>query len=376
MTTYYALLLFTLPIPWIAKLIWPHQIKWPELAATLVVNFLVVTLLFFTGTAGQTSDREIWSGEIVSKDRKHGHYLRPYSCRCRQTCSGSGSNRSCYETCDTCYEDRYTVTWTARSNIGDFTIEHLDRSSSGVYKTVDPARYTEINKGDPCSRSVPFTNYVKAVPESLFHANPVILEKFKDMIPEYPGKIYDIYKINRVVSVGVSLPDMAAWNQDLSLVMRKLGPQRQANVIIVFVNTDDPKYAHALESRWIGGKKNDAILVVGTKKYPEIDWVHVMGWSKNQLFNVALRDEVQAMEKIDRTSIMQAVEKHVGTTFQRRHMSEFEYLKDEIEPPFWAVVVIGILGVLLSLGASYYFYRHDPWDTGSSNGPRRYRKSY
>lgn len=372
MTTYYALLLFTLPIPWIAKLIWPHQIKWPELAATLAISFVVVTLLFFTGTAGQTADREIWSGEIVSKDRKHGHYLRSYSCRCRETCSGSGSSRSCYQTCDTCYEDRYTVTWTARSNIGDFTIEHLDRGSRSVYKTVDPARYTEIQTGDACSRSVPFTNYVKAVPESLFHANPVVLEKFRDMIPEYPGKIYDHYKINRVVSVGVSLPDMAAWNQDLSLVMRKLGPQRQANVVIVFVNTDDAKYAHALESRWIGGKKNDAILVVGTKKYPEIDWVHVMGWSKNQLFNVALRDEVLAMKNIDRAQIMQAVEKHVSTTFQRRHMSEFEYLRDEIEPPFWAVVMIGILGVLLSLGTSYYFYRHDPWSSGYS-GPRRFR---
>lgn len=374
MTTYYALLLLTLPIPWIAKLIWPHQIKWPELAATLAVNFLVITLLFFVGTAGQTADREIWNGEIVSKDRKHGHYLRPYSCNCRQTCSGSGKDRTCYETCDTCYEDRYTVSWTARSNIGDFTIEHLDRGSSGVYKTADPARYTEIKAGDACSRSMPFTNYIKAVPESLFHANPVILAKFADMVPEYPGKIYDHYKINRVLAVGVNLPDAAAWNHDLSSTLRKLGPQRQANVVVVFVNTNDANYTHALESKWVGGKKNDTILVVGTTQYPKIDWVNVISWSKNELFKVQLRDDVLALENVDRAGIMQAINKNVSTTFQRRDMKEFEYLKDEIEPPMWAVVTIGILGMLLSLGASFYFYRHDPWHDGPTyRGGRRVR---
>jgi hypothetical protein len=372
MSGWMVLLLLTLPMPWIAKSIWPHKIQLLEVLSTLLITTILVSAVYFAGIAGMTHDREIWNGKITSKDRRHGHYLRPYECNCYESCSGTGKDRSCTRHCSTCYEDRYTVTWTAHSTIDPFTIEHFDRGSRSVYNEPDPHRYTIIQPGDPCSRAHSFTNYVKAVPESLFHANPLIKEKFAGKIPAYPGSIYDYYKINRVLTVGVQVPELDKWNHELSMTLRDLGPRRQANAIIVFVNTDDPNYQYALESAWIGGKKNDIIVMIGTTSYPNIDWVAISSWTDKQLFKVQLRDELFDLKQVDRTKVLATLEKHTNTTFVRKNMQDFEYLKDQIEPPLWVIILALVLGVGASLGASYYFYHNNPFEELYSN--RRYRR--
>lgn len=361
MTTYLLLLLLVLPVPWVAKLIWPHEIKFVEVLVTILLSVLVLSCVYFAGRAGMTWDTEIWNGKITGKERTHGHYLRPYTCNCRTSCTGSGKDQSCSTTCDTCYEDRYTVDWTANSTIGPFTIEHFDSGSSSVYRSPDPHRYSIIERNDPCSRARSFTNYVKAVPESLFHANPVLIKKFEGMIPQYPGRVYDHYHVDRALAVKVPVPDLKEWNQGISLILRELGPNKQANVIVVMVNTDDPNYQYALEGAWIGGKKNDIIVIMGITQWPQIQWVAVSSWSKAEMFKVQLRDSIMALGEVKRDEILKLIEQHTAKSFERRHMKEFEYLANEIEPPMWVIVLALILSLLASIGASIYFYRYDPF---------------
>ena len=40
-------------------------------------------------------------------------------------------------------------------------------------------------------------------------------------------------------------------------------------------------------------------------------------------------------------------------------MKEFEYLKDDIEPPTWLIVLCLVLGIGGSIGVSFVFYKHD-----------------
>lgn len=371
--TWLGLLLLVIPVPWIAKMIWPREIKLLEVGVILLISIVLVTGIYFAGIAGQTMDREIWNGEITAKDRKHGTYEQPYECNCRESCSGSGKDRSCSTTCDTCYETHYTVSWTAYSNIGNFRLSHEDSTSRRVYNLPDPQRYVVVKVGDPCSTSNMFTNYVKAVPESLFHANPMLQKRFQALIPKYPGEIYDFYKINRVLAMGVNVPDIQQWNEDLSNALRKAGPQRQANAVVLFVNTPDPSYIHALESAWLGGKKNDILVVVGVTEYPKIEWVAVSSWSKAELFKVQLRDDLHAMKVVDRAAFMVLLEKHTMASFKRRSMADFEYLKDEIEPPVWVVVLAGILGLLAACGSTYYFYKNDPFADAFRSPYRNFR---
>lgn len=369
------LMLIPLGTPWIVKMIFPKEIKWPELATTIAVTSIVTVAVYFAGVAGATWDREIWNGWITAKDRVHGEYTESYSCNCHETCSGSGSNRSCTEHCDTCYREHYTVKWTAHSTLRDFSIESLDSLSRRVYSTPDPQRYTIIQNGDPCSTANSFTNYIKAAPESLFHANPLLKTKFANMIPAYPGEIFDFYKINRVLSVGVPVPDLNRWNLDLSMILRELGPKKQANAIIVLVNTADQSYQLALENAWLGGKKNDIVIIIGTTHFPDIDWVGVTSWTNKELFKVQLRDEIFAQRTIDREKIMAMITKHTNATFVRRQMADFEYLKDDIEPPLWVIILAIIFSMATCGGLSYWFFREDPFSDGN-NLNRSYRSRF
>lgn len=374
MSLWMVLLLVTLPVPWIAKIIWPHEIKLIEIALVSLVTALVISFVYALGVYGQTYDVEIWNGKITGKTREHGHYQQAYSCNCRETCSGTGSSRSCSTTCDTCYEDRYTVDWTANSTIGSFRIDRKDWSSRAVYLLPDPKRYTEINKDDPCSDRRSFTNYVRAVPESLFHANPLLSKKYAGMIPNYPDDIYDIYHINRVFGVGFNLPESKQWNQALSHSLKDLGTGKQANAIVLFVKGAEPDYQYALESAWVGGKKNDIIILIGISEWPNIQWAAVSSWTKSEIFKVQLRDDIMALEKVDRAQVLALFEKHTAQSFQRREMKEFEYLKDEIEPPMWVIILALILGLAASFGLSYYCYREDPFNGAFDSWQRRSKR--
>lgn len=357
-------------MPWICKAIWPHKITWVELAITIVSSVIITSTVYAIGAYAQTADTEIINGEVVGKTRTHDSYLRSYDCRCRQTCSGTGNSRSCRQTCDTCYETRYTVTWKCQTNLGDYTIEHLDRTSRSVYLTPDPAFYTQIQKGDPVARQHSFTNYVKAAPDSLFHHFDAKSNKFKDLVPEYPLNVYNFYNVDRVLAAGVAVPDLKAWNWELAMLLRKLGPQKQANVVVVFVNTADQSYLHALEGKWIGGKKNDIIVIVGTTAYPKIDWVAVSSWTDSQLFKVKLRDEIMALGQVDRAKMLEAIDRNTMELYKRKSMKDFEYLKHKAEPPVWVLTLAVILGMLISIGCSFYFHRHDPFGSSSGRFPR------
>lgn len=370
MTTLALLILIPLILPWILRMIWPHNISWGEMGAATAVGVLIAVIVYGTGTYGQTADVEILNGQVVNKQRIHDSYVRTYSCNCRQTCSGSGERRTCSQTCSTCYEDRYTVKWLCQTTLGTYTIDALDKTTKRVYDTPDPARYTVIQPGDPVARENSYTNYVKAVPDSLFHKNKV--DKFKELIPAYPERVFDLYRINRVFAMGVSVPDIAEWNHDLSMALRTLGPQRQVNALVVMVNTNDQSYLHALEGAWIGGKKNDIIVIIGTTSYPKIDWVAISSWTDKQLFKVQLRDEIMAQGTINRKQILTALEKHTMSSYVRKSMKDYEYLKSQIQPPAWVLTLAFILSILSSLGLSYYFYHNDPFGSGSR--PRSHRR--
>lgn len=335
--------------------------KWGSLLGIplmILPGALIVGVAFFASHGAATSDTEIWSGAVTGKSRVHGTYERSYDCRCREVCTGTAPNRSCTNQCDTCYETRYTVNWSCDTTIGKYTIDSEDSSWRSVYNKPDPARYTVINVGDPVSKTNTYTNYVQAVPDSLFKpGSESIRAKYAKMTPAYPDKIYDIYKIDRFVQVGFAFTDAAAWNLDISNMLRTLGPQKQANVIVVVAKTSDPNYMYAVRDAWDGANKNDIVLLIGSEDGSKIAWVDVISWTKRELFKVQLRDEVLALGTIDRTKIMPIIQQQITTNFERRRMREFEYLSNEIDPPTWLLIVIGAVLCAGYGGGAWYLNR-------------------
>jgi hypothetical protein len=328
---------------------------WGTLAGGLAISLLIVSSIWFLGKGYQTKDVELLNGEIVSKSRLHDHYLRSYSCNCRQSCSGSGSSRSCSTTCDTCYEDRYTVTWNANSTVGVFTIDHLDWSSSTVYLTKDPSRYSIINVGDPACNTHSYVNWVKGARASLFNnVKSSDQEKYKNLIPQIPTVVYDFYRANRVISPNVAIPNQQEWNDNLAVVLKTLGPKKQANVIIVFVNADEG-YFNVLKDSWLNGKKNDIVVVIGTENVDsKPNWVRIMSWAENDIFNVELRDELMALEKTSMKETLSTIETVTMKSFKRQSMKKYEYLESEIQPPTWLLILTVVLNILGYVGFWIY----------------------
>ena len=355
-TTFFIFIAFCLAMSGVAVFMLRSELaaafgKWQSLVAfpILALAGVVITGLVFLASYGSAvHDTEIWNGQVTGKERVHGHYLRSYSCNCRQVCSGSGKNRSCSTVCDTCYEDRYTVDWSCNTTIGKFTIEHYDKSSKSVYMSPDPARYTNILNGDPVAKTAPYTNYVQAVPDSLFKpASEELKKRFAKLIPEYPDNIYDIYKINRFVTPGFYFADTQKWNDDISNLLKTRGPTKQVNLIVVVAKTEDRNFIYALQDAWEGANKNDVVLVIGSVDGQKISWVDVISWTKRELFKVQLRDEVFALGTIQREKVMSIIANQIDTNFERRRMREFSYLKNDIDPPMWLMTSTFVVLMLM-----------------------------
>ncbi len=366
MTTLALLLVFPLVWPFVAKIIWKHEITLAELGLNIVIGALVVSAGWALGKYAQAHDVEILNGQVTGKYSEKVSCEHSYRCNCRQSCSGSGKNRSCSEVCDTCHEHSYDVDWNLRTSVGEIEVKRVNRQG-----TVEPPRYTRAAVGDPVAQTHGYQNYIKAAPDSLFNAlaEKQALQEYGSLVPAYPSSVYDYHYLDRVLSIGVPVSDLTAWNQDLANALRVTGPSKQVNLVVVFTKEANPQFATAVNAKWLGGKKNDVVVVFGTPSYPDISWVRVLSWTDREVFKVQLRDALLDMKTVKRETVIPTIASHVEKGFVRRPMEDFAYLKHQIEPPGWVLALLVVLSMAASIGASVYFSRNE----FSAGGPRRYR---
>lgn len=342
----------------IAKFYFKHSITWQEFTAHIVCCTILVGIIYACGFGMKMHDTQILNGQITKKERVEVSCDHSYECPpCWESCStDSNGNQSCTQHCSTCYDHDYDVDWRVHTDIdGDFNIDRID--SQGVKK---PPRFDIIQIGEPYSTTDSYTNYVKAVPESLFNTSNIKLEQYATMIPAYP-EVYDYYRINRVMSVGVPIKNIKQWNDYLSERLKTIGKKKQANINIIFVNTPDQTYRYALEAAWVGGKKNDITVILGMTQPNKIDWVDTItfgGNAGNSLLTVLMHDRLMALVSFDYKTVIDVIGDTVLEKFDRKPMQDYEYLKASITPPDWCIYTAMILGLLCSIGLSIFFHRN------------------
>lgn len=350
------LLVFPLVWPFVAKVLWQHEITLGEMALNLVVGAVVVLVGWAGARYSQTADLEVLNGQLTSKTSEHVSCSHTYRCHCRNVCTGTGKNRSCSESCETCSEHAYDVDWTLHTTVGDIDIDRVDRRGLD-----EPPRWTKAVVGDPVAQTHTFTNYIKAAPDSLFNAaaQTTLLARYGATVPEYPNHVYDIHYVNRVLAVGVQVPDLADWNQELAMRLRTLGSAKQVNWIVLLTNQTDPMWADAVAAKWLGGKKNDVVVVLGTPEYPKVQWASVISWTDKELFKVQLRDDLARLPAAGRKEVFDLLEQHTKASFERKPGKDFSYLASRIEPPGWMLGVLFVVSVLVSVGTSLFLARND-----------------
>jgi hypothetical protein len=330
-----------------------NKITLKEFLIQNAVQAALIGVMTYFMLSSNTADEEIWNGRVVRKYSQHVSCEHSYSCNCRESCSGSGKNRSCSTTCDTCYDHSYDIDWNVEDSTGfSWKINRIDRRGTGK-----PPRWESTQMSEPTSHTHSYTNYIKGSPDSLFQRHGLV-EKFKSALPAYPLGIYDYWKLDRVVAMVTSFPDTADWNRDLAQLNSRIGQAHQANALIVVVKNMPRDYFYALEQHWLGGKKNDVIPVISVDDDNKIQWVEVMALS-NEDFKVKLKDAIVDTKVLSREGVMSALKTNVETSFTRRPMKDFEYLKANVQPTFAQWITGFVIGLIVAVSLSVYLYETD-----------------
>lgn len=369
---------------------WPDKVTLPEIIAGFAISLILAGGMYQAGRFSQLHATELWNGEITGTDKDVTRYTESYDCRCRTVYRGTGDNRRAVRECDTCYRHGYNLRWDALSNIGSFRIQSnrctTDNRRICTARYPDPQRWLDIEIGDPVSRTNSYINYVRAANSSLFNtggATPnragIVIENTPlDMV--YPIQVYDHYRVDRVLLDEVSLPagqSLDWWNEELSQILRTLGPEKQANMVVVLTTNSASDYADHLMTHWQGANKNDIVIVAG---FPDGTvngspaWVRVHSWAKEDIMNVTMRDELLDNPQWWATpsDLFPNIQAVVMEHFERRPMAEFEYLANEIEPTTSQVIMFTILSILAGIGMVWVFLTYDVFGNLFNSRRRRF----
>ena len=373
MNTLYLLLLIPLVIPLILKLLFPRTINFQEVGITIVVCAIAVGVVYAIGAHSQTKDFEIWNGLVTSKTMKQqdcpvgwqshtDSFCSEYDTRevySHTSCTtNSSGTQSCTDYYDTEYE--YDFSWERRwyvhTTLGTYQINRVDRQGANK-----PNRYHIVEVKDPVSSQRYFKNLVKAVPDSILNNQIASYEQFSPTdYPVYPT-VSDYYHLQRVINMGVKGVPVSELNFKLSQMMGTVGPMKQANLIVVFTSITNKDYKFALEHAWVGGKKNDIVVIISSNG-TTFNWVDSFTWlsdSGNGIFNNKISKRVNEVGTFDVDALVIAMRASIVESFDRPTAESVEYLEDQIEPPLWAIVTSLIIQLLLITGLTFYFHHND-----------------
>lgn len=359
MFNFMLLLLVPMMIATSAMFYFKGKVTIREFCAQIGIVAVLIGLCLLIAYNDKTTDVEVWNGQVTNKQRERVSCRHSYSCNCRQECSGSGNNRSCTTVCDTCYEHNFDIDWKVLASTNESArINTIDRQGLQM-----PPRWGDVYVGEPWASQHDFTNYIKANPDSVLFGTKGDMQKFGKMIPRYNAEIYDYYKHDPVTNMGVPNVDLAIWNWLIREVNKQLGPLKQVNVNLIFVPTNDRAYMLALKDAWMGGKKNDVDIVIGSVDGHTIDWADVMSWSPSGQFKVDIKNRIQDIGSLDqRDAIKDTIFETTKNEFVRMHMKDMKYLMRSFQPSPFAMWFIFILGIVVEIGITYRAVTNDITD--------------
>lgn len=334
----------------IALRIFPHTVTWKEVLIGIAVQCVIITTVLYAGIYSKGYDVQILNGYVTEKFKDRVSCEHSYSCNCRNICSGTGSSRSCSQTCDTCYEHSNDYDWVVMSTVGSLLIPRVDRQGAE-----EPPRFSKVEVGEFFAKESSYFNYIKASPLTIFDKN---LIENQMQTPSYIS-VYDHYRINRVINFGSAfVGDFNDLNSHLNESLKTLGGQKRVNVVVLF-HKGTNSFVETVRAKLYGGKINDVVVAIKASQSGEVETVDVFSWSKNDLVNVKIRDAVLDMKVLgDMKLLSDNIINIIQTEYQPRRIEEFQYLKANIEPPVGIIWFLWIFGLAFPFVWGYIAHKH------------------
>lgn len=355
------LVFLIIPLGWIvfAKVALHRKFSWKEAGAqfgisVFTASFITLLILFGKNLGGM--DTELINGYVENKYSQRVSCSHSYECNCTYYTDSNGNRQ---RRCQTCYEHPFDVSWIVDTTVGDISISRVN--SQG---TIEPPRFTEVEINEPVTRRNSYMNYVKANPDSIFNdtEHTHLMDTHEFNIPNYPV-IHDVYRVNRVVVASHQIPRdlFRDLSESISMELRTLSAEKEVNIVVVVTHESNPQYANALKYEWLGGKKNDVVIVLGMPEYPNIEWIESFGWAEgSRIFN-EINDHYRGQE-LDTETFATDLSVIIREHYARQEFSQYDYLLDELSPPLWAIIIGFILNLIVCVVVGWYFYKHDPLD--------------
>ena len=355
-----AVLIPALLVALVGKFFFPHKItkkEWGLQFLGVLLSTLILMGIVGASSFSLTWDSAIFNGQVTGKDSVHVSCSHQYKCGevCRtETYTDSKGKSKSRRVCEPkyCDEHAYDVDWDVYTTLGTWTIDRVDRRGLTM-----PERYEMVKIGDPVAESRGVQNYL-LLDRTRFNTSEQISARFKDKLPDYP-KPYDYYRITRVVQDSGMDTDYDAINIWLNNQLRKDGPEKQLNVILV-VTLNDADYFYALMEYWKGVRKNDVILFYGIDEEENIKWAKAMSFADGQDNQIMLK-QLQSMtyERKFTDQLVQEQYQLIKEDFKRLPNKTFEYLKSGWVPPTWLVVTMMIINFGIAIGVAVFVIKED-----------------
>lgn len=335
-----------IPVIWIAfAKIRFHTFSWQEAGIQFAISILMcIGLAVATMSSRYTGlqDTEILNGYVQDKRSERVSCSHSYQCNCRTDSKGN-------RTCSTCYEHSYDINWVVDTTVGSIRIQRVDSQGKR-----EPPRFSAVRIGEPASLESRYTNYIKAIPESIFNVEDFATNTYT--FPRYPH-VSDYYRTQHVLddSSGISNSTIAQWDAELKDALKTLGTRKQVNIVVV-VTDHSEAYATELEYAWLRGKKNDVVVVLGIHD-DHVEWAKSFGWSSLTRVFHEIEDRLTGMNLDD--NIIPAITESVEKYYQRESFSQYAYLIEEVSPPAWAVILLFIVNIVITGVIGRHFVLND-----------------
>jgi hypothetical protein len=210
----------------------------------------------------------------------------------------------------------------------------------------DPNVYVVKNKSGhvvPVTKTKTWTNKVQASPSVFKFAE--VPESIK--VFEYP-KNPSVWQSGRLLGTAKCL-GIYEWDQ----MNARLGPTKKVNVIMIgFPAGTDAMRGQYQQAKWLGGKKNDLVIVLSGSPGMKPEWVFTFGWTEQEIVKRNL-DMIVGNATLDK-ALIPSIEKEVRANYTIKDWEKFDYLG--VEPPTWAYIVFVVIMAAAQIG--FYFFAH------------------
>lgn len=335
---------------------------WAASGLCFLVGVIVSCAVYYGPMYWQASDLQLLSGSVAEKKRVYDPETESYDC-------GKDSQGNT----KTCTREIPRWRWDVVSDIdGDKFSEYTHQSIRA------PEIYTNTKIGDPYTASKRFLNFQNVSEQSVLLDRESAGE-YVGWLPEYPH-VYSGFKVQRGYSTS-PMVDQRELSARLNEAQKRWGPLHGVNVIVVVIGpqADANKFYYALKSKWKGGKKNDAVLIVRVDEEGKMTNTNSFSRSADNLLNEegrvfttllhvnAMKTYTASNKKFNAELIIASIDQSLKY-FQREDLGRYDFLKDEYVPPYW-LVALSLLAILVipSLTVNYILDRRNAYG-------RRHRK--